>query len=372
MIPFHGQRVSKRLFQGMREETEDEVRRGKLPIIRITRREWCDIQLMAQGALSPLIGFMGKEDFETCIKDMHLSDGTLWSIPITLSASEPPKKDEVALEYEGKIWSKVIVSDVFRPDKEKEAEMVYGTTDLAHPSIAYLKSIGNWYVGGEVFVLELSDFGPKFKTCEETREEFKKQGWSRVVGFQTRNPPHRGHEYIQKCALEICDGLFINPLVGETKKGDIPPAVIMQTYSVLVDKYYPNDRVLLVPLPASMRYGGPKEAIHHAIMRKNYGCTHFIVGRDHAGVGNFYGPFDAQKIFDRIKPEELEIIPLFFDTADWCDICKNIGSDKTCPHERLSISGTQIRKMLSESKVPPPEFMRPEVAQILIKYYESN
>ena len=365
----------------VRYTAKRKIRKDKYPVIKITRREWCDLQLLGMGALSPLEGFMTKKDYVSCVQDMRLSDGTLWSIPITLSCLDEDyekvkKAERVYLEYNGRIWGEIEIHDVFKPNKEKEARLVYRTLSEEHPSVAYLKSIGPRYIGGPVYVFKIDDFGfpHEFFSPYEVRKEFIKRGWGRVVGFQTRNPPHRGHEYLQKCALEIADGLFINPLVGETKKDDVPANVIIEAYKTLISLYYNRRRVFLGVFPSAMRYGGPREAVHHAIVRKNYGCTHFIVGRDHAGYKNFYGPYDAQRIFDTIPPEDLGITPLFFENAFWCRRCEGMVSQKTCPHSQefhISISGTESRKMLSQGKKPPHEFMRPEIAEILIKYYKG-
>ncbi|MFZ8803185.1 MAG: sulfate adenylyltransferase, partial [Candidatus Calescibacterium sp.] len=259
------------------------------PIINISRREWCDLQLIGIGALSPLSGFMTKKDYQSCVDSMRLSDGTLWSIPITLSVDDESyakvkKSDVIYLQYEGKIWGEILVEEIYKPNKEKEALKVYGTTSEEHPSVSYLKKSGSRYIGGKVNVFEIDNFGfpNEFFTPLEVRKEFLKRGWRKVVGFQTRNAPHRGHEFIQKCALELVDGLFINPLVGETKSDDVPSDKVVEAYRVLIEKYYNKSRVFLGILPSAMRYGGPREAVHHAIMRKNYGCTHFIIGRDHA------------------------------------------------------------------------------------------
>lgn len=349
-----------------------------IPQIQITRREWCDLQMMGIGVLSPLEGFMNKKEYFECIKNMRLHNGVIWSIPITLSVKEEDyqrikKSDEIYLSYNGKIYGLVEVEEIYKADKEKESMFVYRTQSEEHPSVAYLKSIGDRYIGGKVKLFELDDLGfPElFFTPEKTRAEFIKRGWKKVVGFQTRNAPHRGHEYIQKCALEICDGLFLNPLVGETKKDDVPADVIIKSYKILVSKYYKQNRVFLGVLLSAMRYGGPREAVHHAIMRKNYGCTHFIIGRDHAGYKNFYGPYDAHKIFENL---DLGIEILFFENSFWCRACGGMTSEKVCPHDesqRVSISGTQARQMFSEGKIPSEEFMRPDISQILIEYYKQ-
>ncbi len=252
-----------------------------------------------------------------------------------------------------------------------EAKLVFGTIDTSHPGVARVMAQGPYYVGGRVSVLNLprhQDFSPYRLPPSQTRQEFRLRGWKMVVGFQTRNPIHRAHEYLLRCALEIADGLLIHPLVGQTKGDDISAVVRMRCYEALIESYLPRDRVLLVVNPASMRYAGPREAIFHAIIRQNYGCSHFIVGRDHAGVGKFYGPFDAQRIFSRFTKEELGVTPLCFDNAFYCRVCQGMATVKTCPHpvtERVSLSGTAVRQMLAEGKSPPPEFTRPEIGEIL-------
>lgn len=367
----HGGKIKIRYFK-------DQNINEKISQINITRREWCDLQMLGIGVLSPLEGFMDRKNYIECVKHMRLANGIVWSIPITLSVKDEDyqrikKLDRVNLSYNGKIYGLIEIEDIFKADKEKEASMVYRTTSDEHPSVAYLKSIGDRYIGGKIKLFELDDlsFPDLFFIPIQTRQEFIKRGWKKVVGFQTRNAPHRGHEYIQKSALEICDGIFLNPLVGETKKDDVPAEVIVKAYKILTSKYYRQDKVFLGVLLSAMRYGGPREAVHHAIMRKNYGCTHFIIGRDHAGYKNFYGPYDAHKIFENI---DVGIEILFFENSFWCKSCSSMTSEKVCPHsneERINISGTQARQMLSESKIPPEEFMRKEISQILIEYYQG-
>jgi sulfate adenylyltransferase len=351
-----------------------------LPKITVSHRELSDLEMLTVGALSPLTGFQGEEDYRSILETMHLTDGLAWSIPVTLSLSAEEVKriggsGAVALfSHEGGRPLAVLeISEVFRRDRRKEALGVFLTEDLEHPGVKALHEAGDWCVAGTVKALRL----PEHRTFEryrltpaETRAEFGKRGWRRVVGFQTRNPIHRAHEYIQKCALEIVDGLLVHPLMGATKGDDVPAEVRMRCYEALFDGYYPKDRAMISVFPAAMRYAGPKEAIWHAICRKNYGCTHFIVGRDHAGVGTYYGTYDAQRIFDEFEPDELGITPLMFEHSFWCNRCEGMGSPKTCPHDevdRVSLSGTRVREMLRNGERPPQEFSRSEVADILIE-----
>jgi sulfate adenylyltransferase len=349
------------------------------PKVHVGQRELSDLEMLTVGALSPLTGFQGEKDYRSILETMHLTTGLPWSIPVTLSVSEEELKrvgraDAVALvAREGAAPLAVLeVQEVFRRDREAEAEAVFGTEDLEHPGVKALHQAGDWCLAGEVHAQRLPEhhtFHQYRLKPRDTRAAFRERGWKRVVGFQTRNPVHRAHEYIQKCALEIVDGLLLHPLVGATKEDDVPAEVRMRCYEILFENYYPKDRAMMSVFPAAMRYAGPKEAIWHAICRKNYGCTHFIVGRDHAGVGSYYGTYDAQKIFEQFEPEELGITPLFFEHSFYCLTCEGMASPKTCPHDdsvRVILSGTKVREMLRNGEKPPPEFSRPEVAEILI------
>jgi sulfate adenylyltransferase len=356
-------------------ERPDEV--GSLDLVELTLRELADLDMLASGALSPLTGFMGPDDYERVVEDMHLANGLAWALPVCLAVQAPPSGDRVALaDGNGRPLAVMEVEEVYDYDKEREAERCFRTTETAHPGVARLYEQPDLYLGGAVTVFDRLEpaFPELHRDPAETRALFADRGWKRVVGFQTRNPIHRAHEYLTKCALETVDGLLIHPLVGETKSDDVPAAVRVEAYDVLVEGYYPEDRVVVSAFPAAMRYAGPREAIWHAICRKNYGCSHFIVGRDHAGVGSYYGSYDAQAIFDEFEVHELEVEPMFFEHSFWCRACGQMASPKTCPHEgdeRVFLSGTQVRELLGRGELPPQEFTRPEVAEVLIAAYRT-
>jgi sulfate adenylyltransferase len=346
-----------------------------LETLTLTSRELSDLDMLASGALSPLAGFMGPEDYERVLEEMRLASALPWALPVCLAVDEAPKGDRVALADEGgRALAVLDVQDLFDYDKSREAELCFRTTDEAHPGVARLYAQKPRYLGGRVTVFERAEapFPELAMDPAETRAAFAERGWKRIVGFQTRNPIHRAHEYLTKGALETVDGLLVHPLVGETKSDDVPAHTRVECYRILLDAYYPANRVVLAAFPAAMRYAGPREAIWHAICRKNYGCSHFIVGRDHAGVGDYYGTYDAQLIFDEFEPHELDIEPMFFEHSFWCNACGQMATAKTCPHAadaHVFLSGTKVRELLAAGEIPPQEFTRPEVARALIEAY---
>ncbi|MCP4424998.1 MAG: sulfate adenylyltransferase [Chloroflexi bacterium] len=377
IAPHGGQLVNRMLRGEMRHAVRERAQ--KLFKLDLNPMNLSDLELIAGGAMSPLTGFMGQADYEGVVADMRLNNGMVWSIPVTLpvdreTAASIQLDQEIALCENGNVLAVMEVTEKFEYDKKREAELVYQTAEEKHPGVARLYKQGDILLGGEIWAVELPEAAeiefPELRhTPAQTRRMFARRGWRRVVGFQTRNPIHRAHEYIQKTALEIVDGLLVHPLVGETKKDDIPADVRIASYEAILRDYYPAESVLLGVFPAAMRYAGPREAIFHALLRKNYGCTHFIVGRDHAGVGGYYGTYDAQRIFDNFKNDEIGIEILPFDYTFYCKKCGMVVSSKTCPHGKddwIYLSGTQVREMLERGEMLPPEFTRPEVSKVLI------
>ncbi len=377
-IPAHGGKLINRIVSAAdREKLLSKA--ASLPKITLNSREMSDLDMIACGALSPLEGFMSQKDYESVVEKMRLANGLPWTIPVNLAVKKENEGQykvgsEVALlDPQGIVLAILHVEEKYSPNKKNEALKVYKTEEEAHPGVAAVYAQGDVYLAGKVDVLnrvKYENFLEQRKDPADLRKLFEEKKWKRIVAFQTRNPIHRAHEYLTKCGLEICDGLLIHPLVGDTKGDDIPADVRMKCYQVLLADYYPKDRTVLAVNPAAMRYAGPREAIFHALIRKNYGCTHFIVGRDHAGVGNYYGTFDAHLIFDNFTAEEVGITPLFFDHSFYCKKCGSMASNKTCPHtpeDRVALSGTKVRELLQAGQLPPPEFSRPEVAKILIE-----
>jgi ATP sulfurylase len=367
-----------------REAEELLARAKELPRVRLDARTGSDAELIATGALSPLDGFLKKDDYFSVIRSTHLTSGALFPIPITLGvpqaqASELRAGRDVALvDASGEAVGTLHVEEIYDFDRELEAQEVYKTTETKHPGVAWLfEHKDEVALGGRVTLARRTierRFPQHHRDPAELRGVIAARGWRRTVAFQTRNPIHRAHEYLLRCALEITDGLVVHPLVGETKGDDVPAATRVRCYEVLLDKYFPKDRTLLSVFPFAMRYAGPREALLHAVARQNYGFSHFIVGRDHAGVGNYYGTYDAQRIFDTLAPGELAIETLFFEHSFFCNACAGVASIKTCPHaadQRLILSGTRVRELLSSGQAPPAEYSRPEVAAILIAAYRE-
>ncbi len=374
----HGMQLINRIASP--EQKQEFLEKAEvLPRVQLDERAVSDLVMLAIGAFSPLTGFMEQEDYDRVVKDMRLANGLPWSIPITLSVTAEvatPLKEGSLIRLDdptGKFIGVLELSQKYSYDKATEAINVYKTDDAKHPGVQVVYNQGEINLAGSIWLLQREDH-PQFPAYQidplESRRMFKEKGWKTIVGFQTRNPIHRAHEYIQKCAMETVDGLFLHPLVGATKEDDIPADVRMRCYEIILENYYPQDRVILAINPAAMRYAGPREAIFHAIVRKNYGCTHFIVGRDHAGVGDYYGTYDAQHIFDEFESVELGIVPMKFEHAFYCTRTESMATTKTSPSnpsERIHLSGTKVREMLRRGELPPPQFSRPEVAAELIR-----
>lgn len=348
---------------------------ARLPVISLDERSVCDVVCLALGVYSPLDGFVGSADYRSIIESLRLADGTIWPIPIVLpvprdAASGLREGSTVALANDGSLLARMEIEELYEADHPHEVRAVFGTDDVAHPGVFSVVSRSSLYAAGPITLLQAppTQFPAESLTPAQTRAAFRERGWRTVAGFQTRNPVHRAHEYLQKVALEMVDGLLLHPLVGATKDDDVPADVRMRCYRTLLERYYPRGRTMLAVFPAAMRYAGPREAVLHAIARKNYGCSHFIVGRDHAGVGNYYGTYDAQHIFDSLE-DELGMTILRFEHAFWCKACESMATTKTCPHpsdDHVTLSGSKVRELLRSGQRPPAEFSRPEVADILI------
>lgn len=377
-------RLQPRLVPDAQRE-EERARAATLPQIHISSRETSDLVMLGIGAFTPLRGFIGSADWQSVCESMRLADGTFWPIPITVSASRDDVTgledgEDVALidDETGEIMAILTVEERYSIDRSQECRLVFGTTDTSHPGVAKVMAQADVNLGGSVRVLSEASFPERYSgiymTPEQTRALFAAKGWRTVAAFQTRNPMHRAHEYLAKVAVETCDGVLIHQLLGRLKEGDIPADVRVRAINTLVDRYFVPDTVIQAGYPLEMRYAGPREALLHAVFRQNYGCSHLIVGRDHAGVGSFYGPFDAQRIFDTVPPGSLLTRPIKIDWTFFCRACDGMASTRTCPHgsdDRVIISGTAVRKMLAGAEEVDPHFSRPEVIAILRDYYRD-
>jgi sulfate adenylyltransferase len=379
----HGGKLVDRKLKGYERQAAYENAHA-LPRLTLSERALADLECLATGVYSPLEGFVGEEDYKSVVCDMRLASGVAWTVPVTLQVPEAGAEKfrldaDIALAHpRGEILAVMTVTSKYKPDRQLEATRVYRTEDGAHPGVKAMLEAGSVYLGGPIVLVSdipHEQFHDYRLSPADTRAEFELRGWRHIVAFQTRNPIHRAHEYITKVALETTDGLFLNPLVGTTKSDDVPAEVRMKCYEVLMAHYYPKGRVLLGVFPAAMRYAGPREAVMHAIARQNCGCSHFIVGRDHAGVGSYYGSYDAQKIFGEFSKDELEITTMNFEHSFYCRSCESFGSTKSCPHDashHVFLSGTKVREMLVMGQLPPVEFSRPEVARILMDAYRQR
>ena len=377
LVSPHGQGALKPLALSGEALAAEKARARTLPQVRITSRERGDLIMLGIGGFTPLEGFMTHADWQGVCERYQTASQLFWPIPITLSAAEPLKGEIALVDDDGEALATMKVVESYRIDKARECHAVFRTTDAAHPGVAMVMGQGDYNLAGPVNVLSDGGFtqkyGALFMTPAQTRAEFERLGWSRVAAFQTRNPMQRAHEYLVKTAIEVCDGVLVHSLLGNLKPGDIPAEVRTRAIAVLIEKYFRSGTVVQAGYPLDMRYAGPREALLHALFRQNYGCSHLIVGRDHAGVGKYYGPFDAHRIFDEIAPHALEIRPLRMDVTFWCYRCHGMASGRTCPHgadDQLQVSGTQLRKWLEEGAAVPPEFSRPEVLEVLREYYK--
>ncbi len=381
LVPPHGSKKLKTLALHGSERKSELKKAESLPGLMCSSREFGDVVMLGIGGFTPLDGFMNRADWQSVCDNMTMKNGLFWPIPITLSTNDKTIKEdqEVAIVYEktNEIIATMVITEKYTIDREHECNTVYKTTDMEHPGVVLVMSQGEYNLAGPIKVLSdggfPSQYGNLYMTPSETRAYFDNKGWSSIAAFQTRNPMHRSHEYLAKIAIEICDGVMIHSTLGELKPGDIPAEVRSEAISTLIENYFVDNTVLQSGYPLDMRYAGPREALLHALFRQNYGCSHLIVGRDHAGVGDYYGPFDAHNIFDEIN-DGLVTQPLKIDWTFWCNKCAGMSSMKTCPHsheDRLLLSGSKLRHLLSENLDVPDNFSRPEVLKILRKYYSG-